>query len=1111
MSQTALVRRAAEAGAADAQFALAVAMGADAATPVLPRDRDPESALQWLTKAATQGHAKAMVLLGRLAAPSERRGWLRRAAELEQSPEGMLALGQCYLCGDDGGAPDREQAVLWLERAVALGHAPAMTALADCFLTEGRAERTARAEQLLQQAADLNDADAAAKLGEQCEVKGDLVDAVAWWRRAAGMPGCSSACLEALARSYLTGAAGTARDVNEAAVLLRRAATRGSRSAAVTLSDLYLAGDLPMTTPASAAADAFRWHLKAAFISPRGRVGVLADMLRYGRGALFQGPEAPRLEELMLTVGANLVPPDADALALLGRNAISDFQIRDGMALLRRAAEAGSALGMFHLSKHDRDPAWLLRAAEAGSVDAMIELGETLELSNAMRWFRRAADKRDARAWAALGRCQLQTAVSAADAAAAIALLRQACDGGSSAAMLQLAEVYEKGVWLPASLENAAMWRSKAQHAKRVESADRNPSLAISLAIDRENGGAQRPRAGGEAGETAAAAAAATAAAGEAGETAAAGWAAGERAAAGAAGEGAAAATGAEGATGAAAAAGGAASNHMKGIPVSAPPPAPARAVVARVAAPPPTPPRAAVGQDVALFTPPRAVVGQDVALFTPPRPVVAMDVALFTPPRAVVGQDAAPPPAPSAFAVGAPSHPQARTKQVRRTPSPKSRSPTSATTLRPTTLRPLGETLSAPSVDSATSLSAPHTTPIAFQFAMVAGARPAMIAGAPLGEASAAAVSSTIVPSFFASLPPMSTLNASPQALKISDEAIAAVHPDARPDAAGALLSRDRPSSSAASLLHEIESTAENPDEQRPAVDDSSLPTAGTVASGDTTAAPVPAAELPEAPAALSPDVPAIATAEASVAPDVPDSMTAEALAATDAPDLVPPEASVAPDVPDLMTAEALAATDAPDLVPAEASVAPDVPDLMTAGALAAPDAPTLVTAEASVAPDVPTFVCGLADLRTIPQFGGQPELAGLPDDYEIGGSGEAFLSCTCGALLSWMEHRKLIRGPLGPPRWAGHGRQERPSSASTHVGAWTCPGAGTCALNRAHRRSHGNRQPRREQRAQQLGLVSDVFPASARQLPAHDQRRAVAPLGRHAWDRFGGPVRVL
>lgn len=92
-----MLRRAAELGVAEAQFKLALAARYGEGTA-----QNNAESLAWLTKAARQGHAGAMNLLGKL-----------------------------YL-GDSGGmvAPDEQTAAQWLAKAANAGNAEAMWALA---------------------------------------------------------------------------------------------------------------------------------------------------------------------------------------------------------------------------------------------------------------------------------------------------------------------------------------------------------------------------------------------------------------------------------------------------------------------------------------------------------------------------------------------------------------------------------------------------------------------------------------------------------------------------------------------------------------------------------------------------------------------------------------------------------------------------------------------------------------------------------------------------------------------------------------------------------------------------------------------------------------------
>lgn len=113
--------KSAEAGDAEAQFSVATAMLADAELNLAYSTK----AVELLTRAADQGHARAMLRLGML----YRQGvgalqnfamaakWIEKAARLGE-PQAMLELGRLHREGV-GMAKDPVKAYVWLNRAAA--------------------------------------------------------------------------------------------------------------------------------------------------------------------------------------------------------------------------------------------------------------------------------------------------------------------------------------------------------------------------------------------------------------------------------------------------------------------------------------------------------------------------------------------------------------------------------------------------------------------------------------------------------------------------------------------------------------------------------------------------------------------------------------------------------------------------------------------------------------------------------------------------------------------------------------------------------------------------------------------------------------------------------
>ncbi|WP_203070576.1 Sel1-like repeat-containing protein kinase family protein [Falsiroseomonas ponticola] len=159
-SPQAALRRAAEAGDAQAMMRLAVAHADGLAG--LPAD--PVRGTAWFRRAAEAGHPPAMAALaerlefglGTVPDAAEARRWHRRAAEAGD-PDAMVAFG-AMLADGRGGPADERAAADWFARAAALDHVPGLTLLAEARRQgRGVAVNTEAARDLYARAAAFGD------------------------------------------------------------------------------------------------------------------------------------------------------------------------------------------------------------------------------------------------------------------------------------------------------------------------------------------------------------------------------------------------------------------------------------------------------------------------------------------------------------------------------------------------------------------------------------------------------------------------------------------------------------------------------------------------------------------------------------------------------------------------------------------------------------------------------------------------------------------------------------------------------------------------------------------------------------------------------------------
>ena len=99
------------------------------------RADDVVTAMQYLEKAADQGHGDARVLLAYILDKAEENAraieLYRQAAE-QGNPAGQLGLGQMYASGE-GVQRSHETALEWIQRAVDKGYVPAIVHLAEIY------------------------------------------------------------------------------------------------------------------------------------------------------------------------------------------------------------------------------------------------------------------------------------------------------------------------------------------------------------------------------------------------------------------------------------------------------------------------------------------------------------------------------------------------------------------------------------------------------------------------------------------------------------------------------------------------------------------------------------------------------------------------------------------------------------------------------------------------------------------------------------------------------------------------------------------------------------------------------------------------------------------
>jgi TPR repeat protein len=133
---------------------------------------------------------------------------------------------------------------------------------------------------------------------------------------------------------------------------------------------------------------------------------------------------------------------------MLGGIWLSDGRAPEAVDLFQRAARAGNADGRYNLGVCHR-----------------LGLGVPVDIAQAERWYRAAAEAGNAPAQLVLGDLLLETARSEGTRTEAVKWYRAAADNGHAHALLSLGRVHELGLGVPQDLNAALAFYTEA--AKR--------------------------------------------------------------------------------------------------------------------------------------------------------------------------------------------------------------------------------------------------------------------------------------------------------------------------------------------------------------------------------------------------------------------------------------------------------------------------------------------------------------------------------------------------------------------------------------------------------------------------------------------------------------------
>jgi TPR repeat protein len=197
--------------------------------------KDTGKGIEWLRKAAEQGHDRGQVALATLYWEGEvvvkdfheAVKWYRKAAD-KGNAAAQFGLGHCYAEGE-GVAKDKEEAVRWYNKSAEDGNADAQLALGSCYI-----------------------------LGEG--VNKDKAEGMTWIRKAAAQGNADAAnMLKRLAESVTRNESQKA-DGNDAVKIIREKAEEGYPQAQYDLGVLYFKGECVTEDKT----EAVKWLRKAA-------------------------------------------------------------------------------------------------------------------------------------------------------------------------------------------------------------------------------------------------------------------------------------------------------------------------------------------------------------------------------------------------------------------------------------------------------------------------------------------------------------------------------------------------------------------------------------------------------------------------------------------------------------------------------------------------------------------------------------------------------------------------------------------------------------------------------------------------------------------------------
>ena len=396
--------------------------------------KDYAEAVKWAKKSADQGYHAAENRLGNYYYNGqgvakdyvEAVKWYRKSAD-KGNEYSMYNLANCYYYGN-GVSKDLSQAKYWYQKAADKGHAAAKK----------------KCEELVEQ----DDASLLYKKGNEYYNKSDFAEAVKYYRQAAEK-GHASAQLD-LGYCYDTGK-GVQQNYAEASKWYRKSAEQGHRIAQSNLSYNYANG-LGVTKDY---AEAVKWAKKSADQGYHAAENRLGNYYYNGQGVAKDYVEAVKWYRKSADKGNEYAMYNLANCYYYGNGVSKDLSI--AKQWYQKSADkghSGAKTKLTELTEQQDSPEALYQKGK--------EYYNNSNYSEAVKYYRQAADKGNAQAQFDLGSCYERGRGVSRDLAEAFKWYKKSAEQGNKFAQYSLSLCYENGNGVTMNYSEAAKWVRKS-------------------------------------------------------------------------------------------------------------------------------------------------------------------------------------------------------------------------------------------------------------------------------------------------------------------------------------------------------------------------------------------------------------------------------------------------------------------------------------------------------------------------------------------------------------------------------------------------------------------------------------------------------------------------